>query len=174
MFDDSQELAENKLLLLYIFNQLQLPISNTLITEIVLENNLLNYFHLQQYLAELVDSGFLELNKQDKKQLYLLTPKGKDVLEFFHNRISESKKTVIDDYLDTHGKLIKREVEITADYIPANENGYIVTCRALQNKETLIELKVKAISNEQAKEICSRWKSEPYQIYGKIINMLTK
>lgn len=174
MFDSTQELAENKLLLLYIFDQLQLPISNTLVTEIVLENNLMNYFQLQQYLAELVDSGFLELNRQDKKQLYLLNPKGKDVLEFFHNRISEPKKNVIDNYLETHGKLIKREVEITADYIPANEDGYIVTCSALQNNETLIELKIRTSSNEQAKGVCSRWKSDPYQIYGKIMNMLTE
>ena len=58
MFEYNQELAENKLLLLYIFDKIQLPVSNNLITEIVLENNLFNYFHIQQYLSELVTSDF--------------------------------------------------------------------------------------------------------------------
>jgi predicted transcriptional regulator len=69
MFDDTQELAENKLLLLYIINKINIPISNAYITEIVLENNLLNYFHLQQYLSELVASEFLIQDKQNKKQI---------------------------------------------------------------------------------------------------------
>ncbi|HBM81290.1 MAG TPA: DUF4364 domain-containing protein, partial [Clostridiaceae bacterium] len=52
MFDDTQELAESKLLILYLFKKINLPISNAIVTDIVLENNLLNYFQLQQYLSE--------------------------------------------------------------------------------------------------------------------------
>ena len=54
MFDDTLDLAENKLLLLYIFRELDVPVTRNLITEIILENNFLNYFILQPYLSELI------------------------------------------------------------------------------------------------------------------------
>jgi hypothetical protein len=173
MFEDTQELAENKLLLLYIFDKVKLPLSNTLITEIVLENNLLNYFHLQQYLSELSESNFLYLQKENKKQLYSLTSKGANTLEYFENRISPAKKEIVNSYLSTRAEILKREVQVTADYYPGTENDYIVTCSIIENNSTIIEIKMKADSNEKAKKICSKWKLSAYQTYGEILNMLT-
>ena len=50
MYENSAELAENKLLVLYVIKSLKQPISNTQLTEIILENNFINYFHLQRLL----------------------------------------------------------------------------------------------------------------------------
>ena len=44
MYDSTLELAENKLLLLYIIKSIKYPISNTQLTDIVLENSFINYF----------------------------------------------------------------------------------------------------------------------------------
>ena len=53
MYENSAELAENKLLVLYVIQSLKQPISKTQLTEIILENNFINYFTLQQYISEL-------------------------------------------------------------------------------------------------------------------------
>ena len=53
MYENSLELAENKLLMLYILKSIKDPISNAQFTEIILENNFMNYFIFQQYLSEL-------------------------------------------------------------------------------------------------------------------------
>ena len=45
MFDDTSNLAENKLILLYIFDKVKLPISNVQLSEIVLENDIIDYFY---------------------------------------------------------------------------------------------------------------------------------
>ena len=68
MLGDSLDLAENKLLVLYIFSKLKFPISNIQVTQIILENNLINYFTLQQYILELVSSDFLNYTTEDEKQ----------------------------------------------------------------------------------------------------------
>ena len=44
MYENSIELAENKLLVLYVIKALKQPITNTQLTEIILENNFINYF----------------------------------------------------------------------------------------------------------------------------------
>ena len=48
MYENSLELAENKLLMLYILKSIKDPISNAQFTEIILENNFMNYFIFQQ------------------------------------------------------------------------------------------------------------------------------
>ena len=60
MYENSSELAENKLLMLYVLKTINEPISNIQLTEIILENNFINYFTFQQYLAELEESKFVE------------------------------------------------------------------------------------------------------------------
>ncbi|WDU82172.1 DUF4364 family protein [Caloramator sp. Dgby_cultured_2] len=89
MYRDTTELAENKLLILYILNKIDTPITNSSLTQIVLENNLINYFSLQQYISELIESGFIEINKEINKQLLRISLKGKRTLEFFIDRIPE-------------------------------------------------------------------------------------
>jgi len=54
----NKELAENKLILLYIIDKVNIPISNLQITKIILENKFMNYFMLQQLLNELCTSNW--------------------------------------------------------------------------------------------------------------------
>lgn len=173
MFGNTQELAENKLLLLYIFEKFQIPLSNTSITEIVLENNFLNYFQLQQYLSELVESGFLSVNRVNKKQIYTLSPKGKNVLEYFHNRISEKKKEIIEKYLIKREELQNSKIECSSHCSSESDGKYTVSCRLIENKLRIMELKIVVPSSEEAKKICEKWESNGSEIYNKIKALLT-
>jgi predicted transcriptional regulator len=172
MLEYNQELAENKLLLLYIFDKIQLPVSNALITEIVLENNLLNYFYLQQYLSELVSSGFLKLDKEEKKQLYSISAKGKSVLEYFESRISDVKKDLMSAYFESRKELHKSDLIVSADYLPVNNDNYMVSCKIANNGFETLELKLTVKSSENAKQICLKWKNDASDIYSKLIKML--
>ena len=71
MYENSAELAENKLLVLYVIKSLKQPISNTQLTEIILENNFINYFTLQQYISELEYSDFVKYIEKNEKKLIL-------------------------------------------------------------------------------------------------------
>ena len=80
MYENSAELAENKLLVLYVIKSLKQPISNTQLTEIILENNFINYFTLQQYISELEYSNFVKYIEKNEKKLISITDKGEKVL----------------------------------------------------------------------------------------------
>lgn len=64
--DNSQQLARFKLLLLYIIHRFGFPVSNTQLTQFVLENDIMDYFMLQQFLSELEDSKFVTNESSDK------------------------------------------------------------------------------------------------------------
>jgi predicted transcriptional regulator len=171
MFKDTSELAENKLLLLYIINKLDMPVSNSDITQIVLENNLINYFSLQQYLSELIESGFLNDLKEDRKHTLSINTKGREVLQFFTSRIPEKKKTIIDSYLEVHLPNIKSKLEVLCEYEPLKDDSFIVSLKLMNKNGLLMELKLPAASNTEARKICSCWKENSNDIFKNIMKM---
>lgn len=172
MYENSTELAENKLLVLYVIKSLKQPITNTQLTEIILENNFINYFTLQQYISELISSEFLKYVLVNDKNLIDITEKGINVLSFFTDRISPIKKKIIDDYLLTIIDSIKKELTIHSDYTLEKNDSFLVDLQALEDESLLMELKVSVPSKKQAVSLCNRWKENPSEIYTKIINTL--
>lgn len=172
MFQDTFELAENKLIMLYIINKIKFPLTKNQLTEIILENNLMNYFILQQYISELISSGILKYIADDDKHRISITDKGIKVLNLFENRIKSDKISNIDEFLANNIDSIKKEITITADYTIEPKNNYIVNLRAVENDRILIDLKVNVASNKQARELCAKWKNSSPEIYNKIINLL--
>lgn len=172
MFDNSLNLAENKLLLLYIIDKIDLPISNIQLTEIVLENNFINYFTLQEYIDELISSNLIvKVNQNDKDRL-MISSKGKEVLSLFKNRLSNEAINKLDSYINVKMNLIKKEATITADYTIENGNSYVVSLGAFEKNIPLMEIKVTVASNKQARELCTKWKANPSDLYTKIIKVL--
>jgi len=88
----NKELAENKLILLYIIDKVNIPISNLQITKIILENKFMNYFMLQQLLNELCTSNYLLYKNIDNKAFYTITPLGKQTLSYFTGHIPQGIK----------------------------------------------------------------------------------
>lgn len=173
MFNCSlDELADNKLLILYILNKINFPISNSQLTDIVLENNLMNYFTFQQYFSELLNSNFLVLIDKEAKQNINITKQGNDILELFMNRISQDKIEKINGYLRDKIITIKKEAAVTADYTIENENSYTVNLKATENDIVLIDIKINVVSNKQARDLCSKWKENSSKLYNKIITLL--
>lgn len=174
MYDNTLELAENKLLLLYVLHEIKLSVSNNQLTQIILENNFINYFTLQQYISELVASNFLEYIENNGKHRLLITNEGVRVLNLFSNRISEGKKDIIDTYLNKQIENIKNEITVTSDYTIEKENNFIVNLKATENDNILIDIKLNVASNKQARDLCSKWKNDSSEIYSKIIKLLTE
>ncbi|PRR81931.1 DUF4364 family protein [Clostridium vincentii] len=172
MFENTTELAENKLLLLYVLEVLNRPISNTQLTELVLENNLINYFTLQQYVSELDSSQFISYKDINEKKLLAITKKGENVLSFFKDRISPSKITIVNNYLNDKLDLIKKELTVQSDYTLEKNDSFLVDLKALEDNSTLMELKISVPTKKQAITLCSKWQNNPSDIYTNIINLL--
>ena len=172
MYENSAELAENKLLVLYVIKSLKQSISNTQLTEIILENNFINYFTLQQYISELENSDFIRYIDKNGKRLIVITKKGENVLSIFNDRISPIKRDIIDNYISSVIDNIKKELTIYSDYTIENSDSFIVNLKALEDEMLLIDLKVSVPTKSQAKALCSKWKDNPSDIYTRIMQSL--
>lgn len=170
--NNSKNEAENKLIVLYIFNKFEIAITNNQITDFIMENELLNYFVLQQFLSELVNTSLLEYTQNEEHYYYLITEKGKDTLNYFKDRLSDKLLKKLDQSIEKRKKLILKETQISANYKKRSKNDYLVELKVVENDITLIDLKLDVVSNKQAKIICDNWKNKAQDIYGEIIKLL--
>ncbi len=172
--ESSRELAENKLILLYIINNLEAPVSNLLITKIILENKLMNYIFLQQYLDELCDGKFLEKISSADKISYRISPAGRQSLDYFISLIPAGTKSRIDEALLDYKKRCKNETSVFADFMAVNENEYIANLKIFEGSFTYIDLKLTVGSREDARKICDNWNQNSHKLYKKILADITE
>lgn len=172
MFESTEELALHKLMILYLLDQLDYPIANTQLTHVVLEKNYIDYFSLQQYLGQLLHSHLIDEVVEKDKTCYTTSQLGKQTLEFFSNRIPSEIRKELDQYVTNNKQMLKKAMEITADYIPENEHEFIVHCKIQEQKTVLLDVKIAVASKDQAQKMVSTFKNSPEQVYHQIVQTL--
>jgi predicted transcriptional regulator len=172
VFDNKSKSALNKLIVLYILDKIEISITNAQITNIILENNIINYFSLQESIAELEKSDLIKLEENQGQHTYQISEAGQRTVALFMNKIPKSNKTLINDYILKNKDRIKKESEIFADFTKNNENEYVVNLKVVENDIILIDLKLNVVSAKQARLICDKWNSSSSKIYGQIMDSL--
>jgi DNA-binding PadR family transcriptional regulator len=174
-FDD----VENKLLILYLINLMDLPMSRSQLTNFIIERDLMHHFILEQNLTDMVARGFLDAtreNAQDESTTrYNLTEDGQTHLELLENQIPRPVRNIIAEYVDENRGKIKKGFEKTAHYFPNAENDeYIVKCGIYDDKRgsMLMEIQVPVITREQAKQIQTNWNENYNLLYQRILSTL--
>lgn len=161
-----------KLMVLYMLNQVNFPLSNSQISEFMLERSYTTYFTLQEVLNALVDDGFMQVFTYRNSTQYKLTKEGSELISFFDNKISLAIREDIDSYLKENKYTLKCEVGTTSDYYKSTSNDYIVHCQVREGETNLIELNVAVPTEAQADAMCSKWKDASEEIYEFIMQKL--
>lgn len=161
-----------KLMVLYMLKMVSFPLSNSQISEFILEKGYTTYFTLQESINELVQDNFIQLVTYRNTTQYKLTPKGKDTISFFDSKISAAIKEDITTYLLDNKYDLKNEVDTTSDYYKSTSKDYIVHCQVKEGTSKLIELNLSVPLEEQADSMCAKWKDASQEIYEFIMKKL--
>lgn len=170
---DNETLAENKVLILYILNNVNEALTNNNLYKIVLAVIDMNYFYFQQFLLDLIENDYVMHYQNEDVTLYQITDKGRETLELTEDILPGIIKLQVDTNLKGAIEQVSDESSIIAEYTPKSENYYNITCKIVEKNETIFEIKTFAGSREQAKQIVDNWKSYAIQIYPKLIETLT-
>ena len=109
-----------KLIILKMLDQVNSPLTNSQISEFILEKEYTNYFTLQQVLSEMEETGLVTVASSHSTSLYHMTDAGRNTLEFFGNMISQAICQDMDAYLREKKMEIRDDLATTADYFPGN------------------------------------------------------
>ena len=81
-----------RVMILYMLNQVEYPLTNTQITNFILEKEYTNYFTVQEILSDLISSQLITAESTHNNTRYRITPYGQETLGFFHVKISDAIK----------------------------------------------------------------------------------
>jgi len=173
VMNDLSDIAEKKILILFFFKTIDMPVGSMQFVRIMLENRFMNYFYMQQYLSELIEEELVNAEKKDGISYYTISDKGLEVLNMFESILPAGLKKLIRDSIAAIRKKIHMETMITADYLPEGD-GYTVLCRIRENDFSLMEIKIAAGTKEDARNICKNWTGFPQEIYLEILDTMIK
>ena len=110
-----------KLIILYLLDKVNFPMSNAQLSEFILEKEYTDYFTVQTALSELSETGFLRVKTVRNTSLYRITEEGRKTLSYFIQKISPAIREEIDSFLQEHSYELRNEIStITIRQIPVS------------------------------------------------------
>lgn len=161
-----------KLIILYMLNKVDFPLTNSQISEFILDEGYTTYFKLQQAISELIHSGFIREESTHSRTFYHLTEEGAETIHYFKNDISPAIQTDIDTFLHEKKYELKNEVSIKSDYYRNSNGEYSVHCQVIEHDIPLIDLTITAPTEEEASKAANNWQRKNQQIYALIMKNL--
>ncbi len=161
-----------KLIVLYMLDKVDFPITKAQVYDFILEKEYANYFTLTQATYELTEDGYIESSSTHSTTFLKLTDKGRDTLTFFQNRISEGIRNDINSYFEDNRFEISNRVSVMTNYYRSANGDYIADLSAREKSEDLINIRINMPTEESAQNICEHWREKSSDIYSFILENL--
>lgn len=161
-----------KLIILYMLNKVDFPLTTSQISEFVLDKGYTTYFKLQEAISELTQSELIRTETTHNRTLYHLTESGAETIHYFSNKISSAIRKDIDDFLTEKQYDLKEEVSVKADYYLNTNKEYEARCQIVENGFSLIDLKLTVPTEKEAEAITNHWNLKSQEIYTLLLTNL--
>lgn len=164
----------NKLILLYVFETMDVPITGKTIIEMCSSRNLwLTYMDCTMAVNELLDSGLIYRSCKEKivesgiisDALLQYHARRTAVSRPFYTRIPSTLRSEITEYVKENRMAYRRKQEYYRNYYKNNDGTYTVHMKIVDPVQTTLELKLNVTNRETAKAVYNKWEEKAAQIY---------
>lgn len=170
----SDSLTLYKLIILFLLDKVDFPMTNTQISDFILEKNYTNYFSIQQSVSELIEAEFVTVESIGHSSHYRITDSGRETLSFFDNMIPTAIQEDSLAYLRKNQYSLRNEVSTLSEYYEAKKGEYNVRLRVQEKGDSIIDLSLLVPTEEDATKICNNWKNRSQNIYAYVLSNLLK
>ena len=161
-----------KLIVLYMAKHSKETLTNSQISEFILDRDYTDYFQLQKVLSELVETELLRSEQFPTVPIMRLRKREKKTLSYFEKELSGEIKNEVKDYLQTHGGQVQERILTPADYYTTPQGNYAVRCQIIEKDTTVLDLTLAAPGREAAQAMCHSWAKKSQDIYGMLMGEL--
>lgn len=172
----SSDSTTNKLILLYVLEKIEIPLSENSILDICSSrNNWINYMECKEILYQLKDVSFIyPLDQNENEARYYLTVEGRECLSNFYRRIPLQMREEIAEFTKQNRLAFKRSQEYLADYEKIDDGSYNLNMRIRSpfTNEPMFKLEFRAPSRESAINACKLWREKAPLIYESVYENL--
>lgn len=170
-----ESLVLYKLIVLYMLDTIETPLSNSQISDFMLTYNLATYFTIQQSINEMLENKLLKEEKVLHSTLFTLTDEGKNTLAYYKNIIPDDVIMAVNTFANENKLEIKQQLSIIANYEPTSDKkSFNVDCSIKEKNKYIFRLTIQAPDTEMAEKICDNWKKNHDKLYTHIMMELLK
>lgn len=168
------ETSVNKLIVLFVFDKMESPLSERTVLEICsTSNGWLNYMDCKELLPRLLDDGFLcALSSVDEEPLYTITSDGRESLNNFYINIPKSLREEISAYVKKNSSQLRNRQECKSDYYQNKDGTYTVYLKILAPVQPMVELRFVVPDKKTAQNIYKNWENKASDLYSAIYETL--
>ncbi len=161
-----------KLIILYMLDQVDFPLTTAQVSEFILEQGYTNFLTLQQAISELTESGLINTRTTRNRTHLTNTKEGTETLHFFENRISDAIREDIAGYFAANEVALRSEVNIHADYYKSTTGEYEVRMVARDKETLLVDLTLSVPDENMAQQMCDKWQKQNQEVYQFLMQTL--
>ena len=169
---ESKDVAEHKLLILYILSKLKISIASIELTNYILEERLMSFITFQQRIHELIATNHIRSDAVDGSTKYMITGNGTDLISKMTDLLPLTEKHRVDRTIPILYRRAINARSVKAVYVPEDENRGVVRIELSEGELLLLRLEVATASKQEARMICDNWKSRAADIYARILEQL--
>ena len=139
----AEPLTLYKLMILYLLKKVNYPLSNGQMSEFFVSKSYTDYFTFQMVINELLGTSLIH-----------------------KETITGEVKQDMDDFLKENNFKLRTENSVLANYYKSTaSNDFEIDCVVKEGKNTLIELKLSAATEEMAEKMCDNWEKASKDCY---------
>ncbi len=170
------DIINNKLLVLFILEKLDMPISEEDLAQICsVDNNWMLYFYCKKAIEELATSNFL-MRKGDESNpnnhFVSINEDGKTCLSVFFKDIPNSVREEVTTYIRNTKLEYRKTQEFVSTFANNSDGSYKVTCKIMGAEMPIFELNFDVSTYKKAKSIQLSWKDKAPEVYKMFLDTL--
>jgi len=166
---------EKKLILLFIFERMEFPLTEASIGEIIVANDSwMNYMDFRDALYTLISQKFIQRSSAGSDTLFAMTMAGKAALGHFYTKIPASIREEVTAFAAQHKQRFKRNQEYTYDYFKNQDGSHTVLMKVREqvSSDNILEVRLKVENRTSAVRAAARWKERAPIVYEALQNIL--
>ena len=166
--EDIQEIS--KLIILYFFDQMEVPLKEDIINDIFLEHpTWLPYTEFRSCFEELLKQNLLvNMAPKTLEPRYGITISSREGLTYFYTKIPLSVREEISSFVKKNRLSYNKKQEYVSDYYKNTDGTYTVNLKIDSAACTLMDLKIVVQDRRKAKWIHNNWAEKAPIIYEHI------
>ena len=160
---------EIKFLILYVAAGVAEPMPLSDVQALTMIDDGIDYFAFSQCLSELVETGHLRINEEQK---YVITPKGQKNSGICQSSLPLSVRLKADRLIAAHRQELVRRAQVHAHVICRENGTYTVELGLNDDVDNVMQLQLMVATKEMAEDLAQRFQKNPEQVYSQLVTAL--
>ena len=165
------EIADVKGLILFLLKEADCILEETQMTDILMEDGLVEYFDYKQAMEQLLMTGLIDIASMEEAGSYRITEQGREVEMEYEKEIPYNVRSKTQQALKKNLRRQKENDQIFTEITPS-PSGYSVCCNVREGGETMLSYEVLVPDQRTAYYAAERFRKNPSLYYQKIMEIV--